>query len=145
MSNSNEGEQKPNVRKRVLFVDDEPMVVKVVESRLRSAGFEVITARNGKEGIAKAETQAPDIIVLDSMMPEMNGQETCARLKANEKTKRIPVVVFTCNLANELQNEFIAAGALGIIYKPDVKLLTSLLKDVLAGKKIEWGSEDGRW
>lgn len=133
------------VKKKILFVDDEPMVIKVVESRLRANGYDVITAQSGVEGIGKAEKNQPDLIILDSMMPQMDGQEVCKNLKSKEKTRQIPVVIFTCNLATGIQEQFISAGAIGIIFKPDVKLLVELVKDIFSGKKIEWGNEDGRW
>jgi len=80
---------------RVLVIDDILPNVKLLQARLSSEYFEVITALSGAEGIVKAEKESPDIILLDVMMPEMDGFETCQRLKSNPATAHIPVVMVT--------------------------------------------------
>ncbi len=82
-------------KQRVLLVDDEPGIVKFVGRRLEFAGFEVITATDGQDGLTKARIGRPDVIILDLMMPKMNGMEMCAALKQDEQTRRIPVIIFT--------------------------------------------------
>jgi two-component system phosphate regulon response regulator PhoB len=82
-------------RKKILIVDDTPDVLTVVGRRLQSWGYEALLAGSGEEGLRLAEEQLPDLILLDIMMPRMKGREVCARLKASERTKGIPVIFLT--------------------------------------------------
>ena len=80
---------------RVLVVDDIPANVKLLEARLSAEYFDVSTAYNGAEALTVAERAECDIILLDVMMPDMDGFEVCRRLKANPVTHHIPVVMVT--------------------------------------------------
>ncbi len=80
-------------KRRVLLVEDEPSIVKTVGKRLEVAGFEVIVATNGVEAIAKAREEHPDLIILDLMLPTIDGFEVCERLKKNHPSMDIPIVV----------------------------------------------------
>src|SRR6187551_3394458 len=80
---------------RVLVVDDILSNVKLLEAKLTAEYFEVITAFNGMECLAKMEEGAPDIVLLDVMMPGMDGFEVCRRIKSNPKTAHVPVVMVT--------------------------------------------------
>ena len=80
---------------RVLLVDDEPNIVKMVGKRLEVEGFDVLVAVDGQEGWEKATTQHPDLIVLDLMLPKLNGYEVCSRLKQDERHRHIPIVIFS--------------------------------------------------
>ena len=80
---------------RVLLVDDEPGIVKLVGKRLEVAGYEVVTALDGEEGLTKARLGRPDAVILDLMLPIKNGMEVCAELKADAATKAIPIIMFT--------------------------------------------------
>lgn len=80
-------------RRRVLLVDDEPSIVKMVGKRLEVEGFDVIVATDGQEAIAKAEAEHPDLIILDLMLPKLSGFDVCAKLKAGQDSKDIPIVV----------------------------------------------------
>ncbi len=82
-------------KKRILVVDDEPDFCSIVQGQLEKEGFEVEVAYNGVEGIEKVQANPPDIIVLDVMMPEKDGYEMCADLKADEKYVDIPVILLT--------------------------------------------------
>ncbi len=81
--------------KKILIVDDEPHIVKMVESRLKANGYEVITANNGADGFEKASQEKPDLIILDMLMPKMDGPTALIKLKTVEGTKNIPVIMFT--------------------------------------------------
>ena len=78
--------------KKVLVAEDEPDIRGLIVFSLQYAGYEVIEALNGQEAIKLAESEQPDLILLDVRMPKMNGYEACAVLKAQESTRRIPVV-----------------------------------------------------
>ena len=80
---------------RVLLVDDEPAIVKILGRLLELAGFEVSTAMDGEEGLAKVRAWHPEAVVLDLMLPKMNGMEVCAALKGDAQYRHIPVVIFT--------------------------------------------------
>ncbi len=82
-------------RNTVLIVDDNKTNIRVLISTLKSHGFKTIIARNGAMGIRRAEFSKPDLILLDIMMPEMDGFETCRRLKSDDRTKDIPVIFMT--------------------------------------------------
>ena len=82
-------------KRRVLLVDDEPSIIKVVGKRLEVAGYEVLTAMDGQDGLTKARLGRPDVIILDLMMPKMSGMEVCAALKQDVRLQHIPVIIFT--------------------------------------------------
>lgn len=82
-------------RPRVLVVDDEAHIVHVVTLKLQNAGFEVITASDGEEGLAVATDQLPDLIVTDYQMPFVSGLEMCTRLRQQEQTSHIPALMLT--------------------------------------------------
>jgi CheY-like chemotaxis protein len=86
-------QKKKTSRARVLVVDDEADIVSTVKYRLEFNEFEVVTAANGKEGLEKAASEKPDIILLDISMPVMNGHEMLERLKNSPDIKDIPVIV----------------------------------------------------
>ncbi len=82
-------------KKRILVVDDEPDFAAIVQKNLEKAGFAIEVAYNGVEGFEKVKANPPDAIVLDVMMPEMNGYELCAKLKKDDQYKDIPIVMLT--------------------------------------------------
>lgn len=84
----------------ILVVEDEIDILELVDFNLRTAGFDVLRASDGLEGLRMAREYNPDLVVLDLMLPELEGQEVCRRLKQNEKTRLIPVLMLTA-LASE--------------------------------------------
>ncbi len=81
--------------KKILAVDDERHIVRLVEVNLQRAGYEVVTAYDGKEALEKVKSENPDLVVLDVMMPYMDGFEVLKNLKADETTRDIPVIMLT--------------------------------------------------
>lgn len=81
-------------RRKVLVIDDEPDLVEMIRMALESQ-FEVVTAYNGKEGVEKAQSDKPDVIVLDIMMPEKDGFTACQELKGDSRTASIPILILT--------------------------------------------------
>jgi two-component system, OmpR family, alkaline phosphatase synthesis response regulator PhoP len=81
--------------KKILVVDDERQIVKLVEINLHKAGYTVVTAYDGVEALEKVDSEKPDMIVLDVMMPRMNGFDVLKRLQANPATEHIPVIMLT--------------------------------------------------
>ena len=81
--------------KKILVVDDEAELSKAIIIRLKTLGYEVISAQDGQEGLEKAKNENPDLIVLDILMPKMDGYEVCRMLKFDEKYKSIPIIMLT--------------------------------------------------
>lgn len=105
--------------KRILFIDDEEDIRILASFCLESeAGWEVISVSNAIEGIAIAENIQPDAILLDAMMPEIDGLETLAKLRINPKTKHIPAIFITAKSQPSDRRRFYSAGAKGVINKP---------------------------
>ena len=94
----------------ILVCDDEPHIVHVVASKLRNAGFEVLPASNGQEGLEIAQAEIPDLIFTDYQMPLLSGLELCAKLRSDDRTRDIPVVILSArgfsleDAVNSLEN-----------------------------------------
>ncbi|AMN42459.1 PleD family two-component system response regulator [Rhodoplanes sp. Z2-YC6860] len=110
---------------RVLVVDDVPANVKLLEARLSAEYFDVVTAMNGTEALAICDKAECDIVLLDVMMPDMDGFEVCRRIKANKKTHHIPVVMVTALDSPSDRVKGLSAGADDFLTKPvsDVALI----------------------
>jgi len=110
--------QRPHMKKKILVVDDEKDIVDILKYNLeRENEFEVLTASNGKEALAHAAMN-PDVIILDIMMPEINGFEVCKQLKNNPATSGIPVIFLTAK-ENEIDEILgLEIGADDYISKP---------------------------
>jgi CheY-like chemotaxis protein len=80
---------------KVLVVDDEPDAVELVASMIEPAGFEIIRAYGGEEGISKSSSEHPDVLILDLMMPDVSGFDVVSRLKMDPETRNIPIIVCT--------------------------------------------------
>ena len=81
--------------KKILAVDDERHIVRLVQINLLKEGYEVVTANNGREALEKMALEKPDLVVLDVMMPEMDGFEALEKMKSNPETANIPVIMLT--------------------------------------------------
>lgn len=87
------------MKPRILVVDDEPEAVELIEFNLKESGYAVTTAADGAEALKKARGQTPDLIVLDIMLPEMNGFEICKALRVDAATARVPIIMLTAKAA----------------------------------------------
>jgi len=105
-------------KKKILLVDDETALVELLTRRLQADGFEVITAADGREGLEKAEKERPDLVLLDVMMPNMDGYEVLQSLKEMDETRDIPVIMFTVKSNAEDIERAVLAGAADYITKP---------------------------
>lgn len=103
---------------KIMIVDDEPDIVKLVKVSLEMANFEVSEAFSGQEALDKVQDAKPDIILLDIMMPDINGFEVCKRLKADTKTKDIPVIMLTAKGQRGDAEQGLKEGADDYIIKP---------------------------
>jgi len=103
---------------KILIVDDEPFNVDYLEQELEELGYETVSASSGQEALAKVAAEAPDLILLDVLMPGMDGFTVCRRLKDKEDTQLIPVVIMTALGAQEDRIKGIEAGADDFLTKP---------------------------
>ena len=103
---------------RILVVDDEIYIVHILDFSLGMEGYEVLTALDGEQALEKARAEKPDLIVLDIMMPKLDGYETCKILKAEPETKDIPVILLSAKGRNVDQKIGFEVGADDYITKP---------------------------
>jgi len=78
--------------KRILVADDDPVILRLIQVNLELEGYQVLTASNGEEAVATATSEHPDLVILDIMMPRLDGYQACERLKAEGVTRDIPIV-----------------------------------------------------
>jgi len=102
----------------VLVADDDDDILELVAFRLERAGYEVITARDGSQALAKAQEHRPDLAVLDVMMPGLNGYEVTRQLRAEEATRAIPVILLTARVQEADVSRGFEAGADDYLRKP---------------------------
>ena len=108
--------------KRILVIDDLPENVFMLQDRLEHEGYKVLTAYNGKSGIEKAQNELPDLILLDVMMPDINGFEVCKTLVNDSRTSDIPIILVTAKTDAEDIKEGLESGAYDYIKKPINKI-----------------------
>ena len=119
----------PKAGRRILVIDDEPGIRSLVKDWLGSKGYDVIGAEDGLEGLKKAETERPSVIILDIMMPVMDGFTVLQRLKNGPDTWRIPVIMLTERRETETIDQATAAGAIDYVMKPfSVEELLNVVK-----------------
>ena len=104
--------------KKILVVDDDERVREMIEFRLSLFGYEVTQAANGQEGLIAVRQEEPDLILLDVMMPELDGFQVCRRLKQDESTKGIPVVMLTAKAEAKDVTRAFESGADDYVVKP---------------------------
>ncbi|MEC4814925.1 MAG: response regulator [Scytonema sp. PMC 1069.18] len=121
--------------RRILLIDDEERLTEVVQTCLEIMGdWEVHTAGTAQEGLLKAETEKPDAILLDVMMPEMDGITLFRSLQQNPVTQSIPVILLTAKTQLEEQDQFAKLGVTGVITKPfDALTLADRVAELLVG------------
>ena len=108
----------PRVISRILVVDDEPDAVELVSFNLKNAGFEVVAASDGAEAIRKARTHSPDLIILDVMLPEIDGMEACKLLRRDPATSDIPILMLTARSSEMDRVLGLELGADDYVTKP---------------------------
>ncbi len=108
--------------KKIMVVDDEPDIVYVVRKMLEKGGYEVVEANSGEEALEKLKKEKPDLVLLDIMMPGIDGWETCRRIKKRKESKHVLVAMLTV-MGNKADKEksFQFSGADAHITKPIIK------------------------
>ena len=122
---------------RLLLVDDEPDLVQMVSVRLKAAGYEIATAYDGQEALEKVRQAQPDLMILDLMLPKLDGYKVCRLLKFDERTRAIPILIFTARAQVEDVTLATECGADAYLTKPfEAKALLAKIQELLeaAGK-----------
>ena len=105
-------------KSKILIIDDDPDVLETMTAVLETRDYQVLTALSGLEGISKAGKEKPDLIIMDVLMPEVDGFTTCKMIKENKEIKNIPVILLTgTGMVGDLEKGF-AAGATDFMIKP---------------------------
>jgi len=128
--------QSPEVttKTRVLVIDDDLNVVEVLCLMLRTKGFDVLRAYRGIEGFNVARRELPDVILLDIMMPDIDGYEVYRRLRLDQETRGIPVIFVSARSQDEDVQKGLSSGAQGYIVKPfRAAVLVDKIKEVVKG------------
>ena len=119
-------------RKKILVVDDEKDLANIVKFRLEANNYEVIAAYDGNEGLEKARSVKPDLIILDLMLPKIDGYKVCGLLKKDSRFMRIPIIMFTSKAQEEDIKLGQEVGADAYITKPfEPNILLSKIKDLI--------------
>ena len=117
---------------KILVIDDEQELLSLLKLRLEKAGYTVCLANNGREGIQQAKEEFPNAILLDLMMPGMDGFQVCKKLKSDGETSSIPIVALTALGEEESAKKALKLGVKTYIVKPfDSEMLLSALQEVL--------------
>jgi two-component system alkaline phosphatase synthesis response regulator PhoP len=118
-------------KKLILAIDDEKDILKLLQYNLERDGYQVLTAKSGEEGLDIVRAKHPDLIVLDIMLPEMDGLEVCKILRSNKETKHIPILMLTAKTSEVDQIVGLELGASDYISKPfSVKVLSARVKNI---------------
>ena len=123
-------------RPKILVVDDIPENVRLLEAVLAPHGYDVVTASDGAEALAAVEAEEPDLVLLDVFMPELDGYAVCMRLRENEQTAVLPVIMVTSMASKDDRLRAVEAGANDFIAKPvdktELRVRTSSLLQMIS-------------
>jgi len=121
-------------KKKILLVDDEEDMVFAVKMQLEANDFEVLTAEDGQQALLKARQEQPDLIILDVMLPKIDGYKVCRMLKFDSKYKAIPIILFTSKIQKEDEKIGFEVGADAYITKPfEPEVLLKKIKELMKG------------
>ena len=104
--------------KKVLIIEDDPAISRLVDYSLKHEGYDTATASNGLDGIRKAKYETPDLIILDVMLPGMDGFEICHRLRTEKETEKLPILMFSAKAQEIDRTTGIKVGADDYLPKP---------------------------
>ena len=110
--------QQPNGKPLVLVADDDPDILALITFRLERAGYDVVGANDGEQALQLALAQPPDLLVLDVMMPKLDGYEVTTRLRQNERTRRVPIILLTARVQEADIARGFEVGADDYVKKP---------------------------
>jgi two-component system alkaline phosphatase synthesis response regulator PhoP len=118
--------------KKILLVDDEPDALEIYAMRLEVAGYQIIKAEDGEKALALAKTEKPDLIILDLMLPKIEGFDVCRSLKFDDEYKNIPIVILSALIQASDKQKATDAGANDFFSKPvDFNVFLKRLKELM--------------
>ena len=122
---------------KILIVDDDPSTLKLIEGILLVEGYETLRAVDGLDALVKIKTENPDLVVLDIMIPEINGYDVCYQLRFNDEFKKLPIILMT-KRKKELDDDIGRKVNIDYVPKPvDPKLLLGKIDQLLKGEQRE--------
>ncbi len=125
-------------RPRILLVDDDPVIVRLLQINFRLEGYDVDTASRGDEALERVRSNPPDVVVLDVMMPGLDGWEVARRLKENESVRHIPLVFLSARAQDEDRQRGYALGVDEYVTKPfDPAHLVEIVRRALARRSAQ--------
>jgi two-component system phosphate regulon response regulator PhoB len=118
---------------RVLIVEDEPIILRLLQVNLRLEGYEVVACSSGEDALAQAQVRPPDVVVLDVVLPGVDGFEVCRRLRELPATAQVPVIMVTAQAQDEDRERGYALGVHEYVTKPfEPTDLVALVREALA-------------
>lgn len=128
---------------KILLVDDDVNLQNLVRMAFEDRGYEIICSNDGKDGLAKAKSQNPDLIVLDLMLPYIHGYQICRFIKFDDQYKKIPVVLFSSRVTEGEEHLWKEVRADAFVSKiEEVDVLLKTVEDILEQKRLETEEED---
>ena len=120
-------------KKKILLVDDEQELVEMIKMRLEANGYDVFAAYDGQDALEKASKEKPDLIILDIMLPKVDGYKVCRILKLDENSRKIPIIMFSAKAQESDKEAGERVGGDAYITKPfEPELLLAKIKELLA-------------
>jgi CheY-like chemotaxis protein len=124
-------------KKKILIVEDQAMIVDMLKMRLEANNYEVIIARDGQDGLEKARQLHPSLIILDVMLPKMNGYQVCQILKKDPKYSKIPIIISSGRTPEEIKKVGREIGADAYVCKPyEAEVLLAKMNALIEGKPL---------
>ena len=123
------------MKKKILVIEDDPSTLRFIEYTVQQEGLQVLTERNGLDGLKSAQTKQPDLIILDIMLPGLDGYEVCHRLRQKTETASIPILMLSAKARQEDKDTGIRVGADDYLTKPvDPSEIVTKVQTLLANK-----------
>jgi len=126
------------MKRKLLLVEDDPTAIRITKLALEKAGYELLVAANGPEGLNKAREERPDLVILDVMLPGLDGFQVCQDLRAHAQTSEIPILMLSAKAQKSDTDTGLKVGADDYLAKPALpSVLVDRIEKLLAKKTIE--------
>ncbi|MCD6358379.1 MAG: response regulator [Dehalococcoidia bacterium] len=130
------------IANKILIVEDDPSFLRAISHILEKEGYQILSASNGLLGLKKAKDESPDMLILDVMLPGLDGFEVCHRLRNDAKTARLPILMLSAKGQEADRTAGLRVGANEFLNKPvELSTLISTVKSLLAGERLNTGDK----